>query len=254
MKFTSMFFTFATKTGEQIPTKFVIPYVPIKQNHMITFCAILLLNLNTFSTMDTTRCSNPAEYHMPTLPYQSYALAPIISAETIEYHFGKHLQAYVDNYNRLAKDSRFEGMTLSEVIANAPEGPLLNNAGQVLNHVLYFEQFTPYPTKNNTPTGNIADAIEFDFGSFDNLKKQMEEASLALFGSGWVWLAQEENGRLTIVSCKNGDTPARKGMTPLLGFDVWEYAYYLDYQNRRAEHIHNLWDIIDWNIVQSRMR
>ena len=101
--------------------------------------------------------------------------------------------------------------------------------------------------------GNIADAIEFDFGGFDNLKKQMEEASLALFGSGWVWLAQEENGRLRIVSCKNGDTPARKGMTPLLGFDVWEHAYYLDYQNRRADFIRQWWDIVDWKKVDSRM-
>ena len=204
--------------------------------------------------MNTTCQCKPVGYHMPTLPYHSDALAPVISPETVELHFGKHLRTYVDNYNRLIKDSRFENMTLQEVIANAPEGPLLNNAGQVLNHVLYFEQFGTVPEKENTPTGNIADAIEFDFGSFENFKKQMEEASLALFGSGWVWLAQENNGRLVIISCKNGDTPIRKGATPLLGFDVWEHAYYLDYQNRRAEHINKLWDIINWKIVQSRMQ
>ena len=204
--------------------------------------------------MNTTCQCKPVGYHMPALPYHSDALAPAISPETVELHFGKHLRTYIDNYNRLIKDSRFENMTLQEVIVNAPEGPLLNNAGQVLNHVLYFEQFGTTPEKENIPTGNIADAIDFDFGSFENFKKQMEEASLALFGSGWVWLAQESNGRLVIISCKNGDTPTRKGATPLLGFDVWEHAYYLDYQNRRAEHIHNLWDIVNWKIVQSRMQ
>ncbi len=221
---------------------------------MLAVYTILLLNLNIFTAMDTTVQNTRVGYHMPTLHYKSSALEPAISPATIEYHFGKHLRAYIDNYNRLIKNSRFEEMTLREVIANAPEGPLLNNAGQVLNHVLYFEQFTPNQKKENIPTGNIADAIDFDFGSFENFRKQMEEASLTLFGSGWVWLAQEESGRLTIVSCKNGDTPTRRGLTPLLGFDVWEHAYYLDYQNRRAEHISNLWNIIDWNIIQSRMQ
>ena len=221
---------------------------------MFTICTILLLNLNIITPMDTTAQNNHVGYHMPTLPYRSNALEPTISAETIEYHFGKHLHTYIDNYNRLIKGSRFENLPLREVIAEAPEGPLLNNAGQVLNHVLYFEQFTPDAAKENTPSGNIADAIEFDFGSFDNFRKQMEEASTTLFGSGWVWLAQEENGRLTIVNCKNGDTPLRKGLTPLLGFDVWEHAYYIDYRNRRAEHIGKLWDIIDWDIIQSRMQ
>ena len=214
---------------------------------------ILLLNFKILF-MDTTTQSKSVGYHMPVLIYSSNALTPAISQATVELHFGKHLRAYIDNYNRLVVDSRFENMPLREVVAKAPDGPMLNNAGQVLNHVLYFEQFTPYPPKNNIPGGALAEAIDFDFGSFDNFRKMMEEASVALFGSGWVWLAQEASGRLVILSCKNGDNPVRHNMIPLLGIDVWEHAYYLDYQNRRAEHVHRLWDIIDWEMVQSRMQ
>lgn len=214
---------------------------------------ILLLNFKILF-MDTTTQSKSVGYHMPVLIYSSNALTPAISQATVELHFGKHLRAYIDNYNRLVADSRFENMPLREVVAKAPDGPMLNNAGQVLNHVLYFEQFTPYPPKNNIPGGALAEAIDFDFGSFDNFRKMMEDASVALFGSGWVWLAQEASGRLVILSCKNGDNPVRHNMIPLLGIDVWEHAYYLDYQNRRAEHVHRLWDIIDWEMVQSRMQ
>ena len=126
--------------------------------------------------MDTTTQSKSVGYHMPVLIYSSNALTPVISQATVELHFDKHLRAYVDNYNRLVKDSRFENMTLREVVAKAPEGPLLNNAGQVLNHVLYFEQFTPYPPKENVPSKALSDAIDFDFGSFDNFRKMMEDA------------------------------------------------------------------------------
>ena len=123
--------------------------------------------------MDTTVQSTSVGYHMPVLNYSSNALTPVISQATVELHFGKHLRAYIDNYNKLLKDTRFANMTLREVITKAPDGPLLNNAGQVLNHVLYFEQFTPYPPKENIPTGNIANAIRFDFGSFENFRKMM---------------------------------------------------------------------------------
>ena len=204
---------------------------------------ILLLNFKILF-MDTTTQSKSVGYHMPVLIYSSNALTPVISQATVELHFGKHLRAYIDNYNRLVADSRFENMPLREVVAKAPEGPMLNNAGQVLNHVLYFEQFTPYPPKNNIPGGALA----------DNFRKMMEDAAVALFGSGWVWLAQEASGRLVILSCKNGDNPVRHNMIPLLGIDVWEHAYYLDYQNRRAEHVHRLWDIVDWEMIQSRMQ
>ena len=171
----------------------------------------------------------------------------------MEMHYGKHLQTYVDNLNKFVTGTDFEGLTLREIIMQAPPGPLLNNAGQVLNHSLYFEQFTPNPQGNNTPGHNLKEFIHFDFGNFETLKKKMEEAAASLFGSGWVWLAQEESGKLGIVSCPNGDTPLRHRMTPLYGIDVWEHAYYLDYQNRRAEHVKRLWEIVDWEMVESRL-
>lgn len=192
-------------------------------------------------------------YTMPALAYPTDALSPVISQETVEYHYGKHLKTYVDNLNRLIRDTDFEGLDLIEVVESAPEGPLLNNAGQVLNHQLYFEQFTAPKSTPNLPKGNIAKAISYDFGNFDEFKKQMNEASIKLFGSGWVWLALDKNGKLAILSTPNGDNPVRHGMKPLLGFDVWEHAYYIDYRNRRAEHIDRIWEIIDWKIVNERM-
>ena len=171
----------------------------------------------------------------------------------MELHYGKHLQTYVDNLNKFVAGTEFEGMTLREIIQQAPSGQLLNNAGQVLNHSLYFEQFTPYPPANNFPGRSFKEYIHYDFGNFDNFKKKMEEAAASLFGSGWVWLAQEENGKLCIVNCANGDNPLRQRMTPLYGIDVWEHAYYLDYQNRRAAHVKKLWDIVDWEMVESRL-
>ena len=192
-------------------------------------------------------------FAMPALGYSTGALAPVISQSTIECHYGKHLQAYVDNLNRLVANTEFEDYTLREIVEQAPQGPLFNNAGQVLNHSLYFEQFTPAPPAGNRPTGNLKEFIYFDFGNFETLKKKMEEAAASLFGSGWVWLAQEESGKLSILSCPNGDTPIRHRMTPLYGIDVWEHAYYIDYQNRRAEHVKKLWDIVDWEMVESRL-
>ena len=193
-------------------------------------------------------------FQMPVLIYPTGALSPIISQATVEVHYGKHLQTYVDNLNKCVTDTDFEGLSLREIISQAPAGPLLNNAGQVLNHSLYFEQFTPAAPGNNRPGGNLKEFIHFDFGNFENLKKKMEDAAASLFGSGWVWLAQEENGKLNIISCYNGDTPMHRRMTPLYGIDVWEHAYYLDYQNRRAEHVKKMWDIIDWEVIESRLQ
>ena len=192
-------------------------------------------------------------FQMPVLIYPTNALAPVISQTTIECHYGKHLQTYVDNLNRYVADTEYEGMTLRELVAQAPPGPLFNNAGQVLNHSLYFEQFTPSPPGNNRPTGNLREFIHFDIGSFELLKKKMEDAAASFFGSGWIWLAQEESGKLNISGYANGDNPIRQRMTPLFGIDVWEHAYYLDYQNRRAEHVHKLWDIVDWEMIESRL-
>ena len=203
--------------------------------------------------MSTYSRTSQTGYQMPVLLYPTGALSPVISQATIEHHYGKHLQTYIDNLNKFVADTEYEGLTLREIVAQAPPGPLLNNAGQVLNHSLYFEQFTPTPPGNNRPGGNLKNFIHFDFGNFDTMKKKLEDASSALFGSGWVWLAQEESGKLSIISCPNGDTPIRHKMTPLYGIDVWEHAYYLDYQNRRAEHVRRLWEIVDWEMIESRL-
>ena len=192
-------------------------------------------------------------FQMPALTYQAGALTPVISQATIECHYGKHLQTYVDNLNRLVTGTEYEDYSLREIVEQAPPGPLFNNAGQVLNHSLYFEQFTPTAPGTNRPTGNLKEFIHFDFGNFENLKKKMEDAAAALFGSGWVWLAQEENGKLSIINCYNGDTPMHRRMRPIYGIDVWEHAYYLDYQNRRAEHVKRLWEIVDWEVIESRL-
>lgn len=192
-------------------------------------------------------------YQMPSLLYPAGALEPVISRTTIDLHFGKHMQTYVDNLNRLAHGNEYEGMSLREIVRQAPEGPLLDNAGQVLNHALYFEQFTPLTKANNLPSGTLLSAIRFDFGNFDTMRQKMQDTCSALFGSGWVWLAQDERGKLEIMRCHNGDNPLRWKRKPLFGIDVWEHAYYLDYQNRRAEHVKRIWEIVDWEMVESRM-
>lgn len=191
-------------------------------------------------------------YQMPQLPYPHDSLEPVISSETIDFHYGKHLQTYVNNLNNLVKGTSFEGKTIEEIVETAPDGAIFNNAGQVLNHTLYFLQFTPLQ-KQKEPQGKLAEAIMRDFGSFEEMKKQMEEAAIGLFGSGWAWLCIDHNGKLHITKEANGGNPLRNGMKPLLGFDIWEHAYYLDYQNRRADHVKKLWDIIDWIIIEQRL-
>ena len=180
---------------------------------------------------------------------------PVISKETIDYHYGKHLQAYVNTLNTLVKDTEYEKMNLEEIVRHAPAGPLFNNAGQVLNHTLYFEQFRPVGAGGPAvPEGKLDKAIRTAFGSFDEFKEKMAAASTGLFGSGWAWLAQNEKGELVIVQCPNGGNPVTMGYVPLLGFDVWEHAYYVDYRNRRADHIAALWQIINWEVVENRMK
>jgi Fe-Mn family superoxide dismutase len=190
-------------------------------------------------------------YNMPTLPYATYALEPVISQQTIEFHYGKHLQAYVNNLNSLVPGTEFEGKSVEEIVKTAPDGAVFNNAGQVLNHELYFTQFAPKPA-HSEPVGKLAEAIVKDFGSFDNFKKEFTAASVGLFGSGWAWLSVDKSGKLVITKEANGSNPVRAGLKPLLGFDVWEHSYYLDYQNRRADHINALWSIVDWDVVGSR--
>ncbi len=190
---------------------------------------------------------------MPTLPYAANALEPVISEQTINFHYGKHLQNYVNTLNTLIQGTEFEGKSVEEIVKTAPDGPIFNNAGQTLNHTYYFLQFKS-PVKGNEPTGKIAEALVRDFGSVENFKKEFSQAAATLFGSGWAWLSQDKDGKLVITKEANAGNPLRHGNNPLLGIDVWEHAYYLDYQNRRADHLAALWDIIDWKVVEGLLK
>lgn len=184
------------------------------------------------------------------LPYAPEALEPVISLETIACHHGKHLQAYVNNLNGLLEGSGFEKATLEEIVCKATGG-ILNNAGQILNHNLYFGQFAA-PKADNKPTGKLAEVIVRDFGSFEAFKEEFQKKGATLFGSGWVWLSADKDGKLVITQEVNAANPIQKGLKPLLTFDVWEHAYYLDYQNRRPDHLAALWQIVDWKVIAAR--
>lgn len=188
-------------------------------------------------------------YTQPQLPYAPDALAPAISEDTVNYHYGKHEKAYIDNLNSLIKGTEFEDEPLEDIIRSA-EGPLFNNASQAWNHIFYFFSFSP--EGGGEPDGELAEAIKRDFGSFDKFKDAFVDAGVKLFGSGWVWLSKDEDGKLFITQESNAGNPMKQGLTPILTFDVWEHAYYLDYQNRRADALKKLWDIVDWAVVGSR--
>ena len=191
-----------------------------------------------------------AKFELITLPYEANALEPVISAQTIGFHHGKHLQGYVNNLNAAIAGTPFEEMELTDIVLKAAGG-MLNNAGQILNHNLYFLQFRK-PAADNHPTGKLAEAITAQFGSFEAFQKEFVQAGATLFGSGWVWLSANKDGKLVITQETNAANPVQKGLTPLLTFDVWEHAYYLDYQNRRPDHLNALWQIVDWNVVAER--
>ncbi|MEE1232366.1 MAG: superoxide dismutase [Phocaeicola sp.] len=191
------------------------------------------------------------KHEMPQLPYAPDGLTPVISADTLSYHYGKHLQAYINNLNTLTAGTEYEQQTVEEIVASAPAGAIFNNAGQVLNHTLYFLQFTPAPQRNR-PEGPLAEAIDRDFGSFENLQQEMSNQAATLFGSGWAWLYAGADGKLGLGKYPNAECPLRENRTPLLCIDVWEHAYYLDYQNRRADYIKALWNIIDWETIERR--
>ena len=190
------------------------------------------------------------KFELMTLPYASEALEPVISRETIGFHHGKHLAGYVNNLNGLLEGSPLAGLALEEIVLKA-EGGLLNNAGQILNHNLYFGQFAA-PKVNNQPIGKLAEAIIRDFGSFEAFKEEFQKKGATLFGSGWVWLSADKDGKLFITQEANAANPLQRDLKPLLTFDVWEHAYYLDYQNRRPDHLAALWQIIDWAIIENR--
>lgn len=189
------------------------------------------------------------KFTQPKLPYAPDALAPAISPQTIEYHYGKHERAYIDTLNKLIEGTEFADMALEDIIVKS-NGKLFNNASQAWNHIFYFFQFSPDGLKE--PSGKLREKIEEQYGSFDEFKKKFEEAGTTLFGSGWVWLAADSDGKLYIIQGANAENPMTHNLKPLMVFDVWEHAYYLDYQNLRADYLKRLWDIVDWDIVEMR--
>lgn len=184
------------------------------------------------------------------LPYAPTALEPVISAQTLSFHHGKHLQAYVNNLNAALPGSEFEGLSLEEIICRS-SGGVFNNAGQILNHNLYFTQFRA-PQADAAPKGALAAQIAKQFGSLEAFQAEFVAKGAGLFGSGWVWLQADAAGELSIAQYAGADNPVAHGFTPLLTFDVWEHAYYLDYQNRRPDHLKALWSIVDWEVVAQR--
>ena len=210
-----------------------------------------------------------------TLPYALDALEPVISKQTLEFHYGKHLQAYVDNLNKMLAGSGLEDKSLEEIVVISsgtssviPDlignlKPIFNNAGQILNHNLYFTQFKAVstvmpdlighlPHSGLDPESPLAKQIANQWGTLDAFKAEFETKGTTLFGSGWVWLQANEAGELSIGQYPNADNPVAHGLKPLLTFDVWEHAYYLDYQNRRAAHLAVLWQIVNWAEIEKR--
>jgi Fe-Mn family superoxide dismutase len=185
-------------------------------------------------------------HELPALPYADDALEPIISAETISYHYGKHHQAYVTNLNNLVQGSEFEDDTLEEIVLRS-SGGIFNNAAQVWNHTFYWNGLSP--NGGGEPTGALADAINNDFGSFDAFKAAFIKYGAGNFGSGWTWLVRNDDGSLEIVNTSNADNPMCDGKTPLLTIDVWEHAYYVDYRNAGQSYLAEIWSIVNWNFV-----
>ena len=187
-------------------------------------------------------------YELPALPYAKDALAPVISAETIDYHYGKHHQAYVTNLNNLVPGTEHEGKSLEELI-HSTSGGLFNNAAQVWNHTFYWNGLSP--DGGGEPSGTVGDAIVEAFGSFDAFKEQFVKSAIGNFGSGWTWLVKNADGGLEIVNTDDAETPLTDGKTPLLTIDVWEHAYYIDYRNARPKYLDEIWKIVNWDFVEA---
>lgn len=185
-------------------------------------------------------------FQLPQLPYAPEALEPHISAETLQYHYGKHHQTYIDNLNKLIPGTPFEHMTLEDII-QASSGGIFNNAAQVWNHTFYW--FCLKPQGGGEPHGALADAIAQTFGNFTKFKEQFTQTALTTFGSGWAWLVKDQNQQLKIISTSNAGTPLTEHLTPLLTCDVWEHAYYIDYRNARAKYIESFWALVNWDFV-----
>ncbi len=191
------------------------------------------------------------EHTLPPLPYAKNALEPTISAETLEYHYGKHHQAYVTNLNNLIKGTEFENSPLEEIIVKS-SGGIFNNAAQVWNHTFYWNCLTP--NGSGAPSGELATAIDNTFGSFEEFKKQFSQKAVTTFGSGWAWLVKKQDGSIGIESTSNADTPMTKGQKALLTCDVWEHAYYVDYRNTRPKYVEEFWKLVNWDFVAANFK
>jgi len=190
-------------------------------------------------------------FTLPKLPYAHDALAPHISEETLDYHYGKHHQAYVTNLNKLVADTDFASMSLEEVIKKS-SGGMFNNAAQVWNHTFYWHCLSP--NGGGEPDGKLASAINKAFGSFEKFQQQFTQTAATTFGSGWAWLVQNDAGDLKIISTSNAGTPMTEGLQALLTCDVWEHAYYIDYRNVRPDYISAFWKLVNWEFVASNLR
>jgi len=189
------------------------------------------------------------KFALPELPYAHNSLEPIISEKTISFHYGKHHLTYVNNLNAMVEGTEFESSDLDTIVKKS-DGPIFNNAAQIWNHNFYFLSLTP--TKGSAPSSSLETAINNAFGSIEEFKTEFNKAAISVFGAGWAWLVKDSEGKLSIVKESNAGNPITRGLTPLLTFDVWEHAYYIDFQNRRADYVAALWDIVDWNVVSSR--
>ncbi len=189
------------------------------------------------------------KFALPELPYAHNALEPIVSETTISFHYGKHHLTYVNNLNGLIPGTEFEDADLDTIVKKS-SGPIFNNSAQIWNHNFYFLSLTP--NKGSQPSENLQAALIEKFGSFENFKKEFSAAAVGVFGSGWAWLVKTADGKLDVVKESNAGNPITSGLVPLLTFDVWEHAYYIDYQNRRADYVAALWDLVDWDVVSAR--
>jgi Fe-Mn family superoxide dismutase len=185
-------------------------------------------------------------YELPALPYAKDALAPHISEQTLEFHYGKHHQSYVTNLNNLVPGTEFEGMSLEQIIAKSSAG-VFNNAAQIWNHTFYWNSLSP--SGGGEPAGGLRHAISTEFGSFETFKEEFTKCALTTFGSGWAWLVQNKDGSLALVSTSNAACPLTEGQAPLLTCDVWEHAYYIDYRNARPKYLEAFWALVNWDFA-----
>ena len=193
------------------------------------------------------------QFTLPELPYALDALEPVISKETLEYHYGKHHQAYITNLNGLIAGTDFENMPIEDIIARADAGPLVNNSAQSYNHTFYWHGMAAPKGTDNAPTDQVEQAIKESFGDFEAFKTQFSEIAIKHFGSGWAWLLKNKDGRLEMKGMHDADTPIKDGDTPLLALDVWEHAYYIDYRNKRPDYITAFWQVVNWSFVEKQL-